>query len=1090
MSFVHLHNHTHFSVLDGLATPDELAKLAKDFGQPALAITDHGTLAGHRDLQKACAEEGVKPILGLEAYISETDRFDRRQASAREDDTKIYNHIILLAKNEAGLKNLHHLSREAWESGYYHKPRIDFDLLSEYGDGIIVLSGCMSGIISKAIENGNLALAEKWARKFHDRFGADFYMEVQPHNPLELNQWLLSIADSLGIQSVATLDCHFPRPELRWVEEAMLILNVGRRNSTENYESTRGLDPMERYNKLYKERPISFADIDVYFMTREEAEKAFAEQNITRTDILNNTLAIAEKIEEYEYIKDKDFLPRISDDPDASLREKVFSGLERLGLADKQEYIDRAEEELSIIEEKNFAAYFLIMEDVVAHARKIGVRVGPGRGSAVGSLICYALDIIRIDPIEWGLLFFRFIDVDREDWPDIDVDFQRSRRGEIKEYIRKRFGHAASISNFVYFSEKGVIKDAARVFGVPISEANKVTKLLDGWDDYITSTNDTVMKFRQKYPEVQLLGDHLRGRLRTMGLHAGGVVTSREPIENFAPIETRDDPDDKRSGRIPVVAFDMRHCEEIGLLKLDILGVTELDIIEDAVQFIRKSHQPDFDEEKIPLDDPEVYKMLAKGHTAGTFQANAYAYTSLLKDMQVDNFKDLVVSNALVRPGARNTVGEVFIRRLHGDEPVNYVHESVEPFLSETFGAVVFQEQVMLAAMELGGLSGGEANKVRKIIGKKRDSSEFDEFREKFIKGASERISKQAATELWESFEEHAGYSFNKSHSVAYSLLTYWTAWLKLHYPLEYMTAMFRHADKGDKVDAFLEMRRLGLNVLLPDINKSELYATIDGNSIRLGLSDIKYISDKVYRNIKRHRPYKSFDDLIKAVETKGSGISSRTLGALQRAGATKNLKGDPAKYDIEENLYEYLNIPKFKTQELPDAVWNTLTPVDEFEEQGAFVMKGMVESIRRGDSWSIIEFLGERGKASAFDVKDTSIQEGQMYIFLIGNNSIIEYVAVDEFDGSTIFEKFLLSDGPKILSDEAVVVSFSQRFTKTRKLMGTVVLCNQHKELQSALVFPRQFNQVAKYMKPGKVIKPYLKQLKDGAYMVTGVSE
>lgn len=400
--------------MDGLNTPQEMVDVAKDFGMPALALTDHGSLAGHRALQEACKSSGVKPILGVEAYISPTDRFDRRAKGKRADGTQIYNHLILLAKDEAGLRNLNHMSREAWQSGFYSKPRIDWELLNEFGDGIIVLSGCMNGLIPKAFERGDEEEAVRLAKQYKERFEDDFYLEIQSHNPEELNRALIDLAVGHNINTVATTDCHFTRPELRWVEEALLILSTSPKQAKGvTYNDTKNVkDIFERLRMLYPERPISFEEIDVYLMSREEQEAAFAstlpEGEYSRA--IDATLEIADKIGDYDFVENRDFLPRISNNPDKTLRKKVKAGLVARGLFDKPEYKERAEEELATLSAKNFAPYFLIVEDIVRWARENNIMVGPGRGSAAGSLVCYALGITQVDPIEYNLLFFRFID--------------------------------------------------------------------------------------------------------------------------------------------------------------------------------------------------------------------------------------------------------------------------------------------------------------------------------------------------------------------------------------------------------------------------------------------------------------------------------------------------------------------------------------------------------------------------------------------------------------------------------------------------------------------------------------------------------
>jgi len=1100
MSRVELHAHTHYSLMDGLNTPAEMVEVAKEFGMPALSITDHGSLAGHRDLQEACKGAGIKPILGVEAYISPTDRFDRRPVAKRDDNTQLYNHIILLAKDEAGLRNLNHMSREAWQGGYYHKPRIDWELLNEFGDGIVVLSGCMNGLIPKAFERGEQDEALRIAQQYKERFGDDFYLEVQSHNPVELNSALWDLSADMGIKTVATTDCHFTRPELRWVEEAMLILSTSPKQAKDaDYRNTRGIkDVFERFRALYPERPISFEEIDVYLMSRAEQEAAFAETVSAEqyNAAIDATLEIADKIGEYEYRENEDFLPDISTDPNKELRRKVKQGLVKLGLFDNKRYKDRADEELRTLEAKDFSPYFLIVQDIVQWAKDNDIFVGPGRGSAASSLVCYALGITNVDPIDKDLLFFRFIDESREDWPDIDLDFEQNRRGEVKEYIRRRYGHVASISNFNYFKGKGVIRDAARVYGVPINDVNKALKQVEGWDDFLSTAATDTMKFRGQYPEVVELAEQLRGRIRSVGMHAAGVVTSNVPIEDFAPFETRPDPNDKVSGRVPVVAWDMKVCAAVGLIKLDILGLTALDIIHDTLRNIerRGGTVPDLD--AIDFDDRKVLDEFGAGHTQGIFQADGSTNRNFLMKIQPSHFEDLVAATSLARPGAMNTVGDVFLDRKHGRERVAYVHDMLEPVLRDTYGTIVYQEQVMLAATELGGMTGAEANKLRSIIGKKKDAAEFEQYKERFMEGALKHISEADADKLWHDFEAHAGYSFNRSHAVAYTMLSYWMMYLKLYYPLEFMAALFVHeADKDKRVEVFIEMRRLGLRVKLPHINLSGEHAEIHDDHIRLGLTDVKYISSKVFRKLDQQRPFTNYASLTEAKLAKGSGINSRAVGAMDKVGAAE-FPDNPKRGDETQNFYEYLRIPKFEGRDLPIGVLEMFTHLADYNEEDTLIVKAMVTGLKRGKTgagkeWVRSEVVDETGKAGIFcDPKDTP-EPGQMYVFLIAYNRIMRAVPIDDFgpENEDAFVRFMYGEGERPKVGEMEILAVERRFTAKKQMMATIVAANSKREMRRLLVFPRVFSKNISKLDEGAIVRGKVKRLDDGALMLQEIT-
>jgi DNA polymerase-3 subunit alpha len=647
-----------------------------------------------------------------------------------------------------------------------------------------------------------------------------------------------------------------------------------------NYDNTKKMTMFERLNALYPDRPISFQDIDVYLQSRAEAQKWYNESGINREDIYDNTLEIANKIEEYDYHENLSLLPVPKKSAIVQLEEMCNAKLSEMGLSSKI-YNTRLMEELEIIREKDFASYFLIVADMVNWAKDNDILVGPGKGSAAGSLVCYLLGITNVDPIEYDLLFFRFINPERNDFPDIDTDFMDRRRSEVKEYLRKKFKNVASISTFQYFKDKGVVRDVARVFSVPLAEVDKSLKNIETFEDF--ETNPNTLDFRNKYPEVLEFASRLRGRIRGVGMHAAGVVVSKEPISNFAPIETRSDTSDSISGRVPVVAYDMDNCAELGLIKLDALGLKTLSVIYDTLKSIEKRVGKTIDLNTIKFNDKAIFEDLSQGFTKGVFQAEATPYTNLLIKMGVDNFEDLVASNALVRPGAMNTVGKSYVDRKKGKEAISFVHEIMKPFTARTYGVIIYQEQVMQACVHLGGMSWSEADKVRKIIGKKKDAKEFDAFKDRFIDGASQHIDRKSAEHLWHDFEAHAGYSFNRSHAVAYSMLSYYSAWLKHYYPIDFVFALLKNEkDKDTRTEYLLEAKRLGIKVLLPHINESDMDFTVKGDAIRFGLNNIKYISDNIGSKIIAQGPYKSYSHFVEIARAKGSGINSRAVQALR----------------------------------------------------------------------------------------------------------------------------------------------------------------------------------------------------------------
>ena len=1088
--FVHLHVHSHYSLMDGLNTPHELLEAAKNAGQTCLSITDHGTLSSHRDMQIAAKELGMKPILGIEAYISPTDRFDKRVVSKRDDNTSLYNHIILLAKDDLGVKNLQKLSQIAWTEGYYHKPRIDMEVLFEYGDGIIVISGCMNGLISKAITRGDNEKARELTKMFKNRFGKDFYMEVQAHNPPELNDALLSLADELGVKSVATGDCHFAKKEERDLEELLLILSTKpQQNKDADYTSGRSHSTiLDRFDHIYPDRPISFADINVYIQSYSEIKMDFEKAGITREDIYKSSVEIADKIEAYDFHENLDLLPVPKKNALKTVKDLCEKALIEMGL-DNEKYKERLKEELQVISDKNFASYFLVVGDMVGWAKENEILVGPGRGSAAGSLVCYLMGITEVDPIKYDLLFFRFINPERNDFPDIDTDFMDRRRGEVKEYLRKKFKHVASISTYQYFKDKGVIRDVARAFLVPLGEVNKALKNVETFEEY--ESNTSTEEFRKKYPEVTKYASMLRGKIRGNGMHAAGVVVAKDDISKYVPIETRKDPNDSVSGRIPVVAYDMDQTADLGLIKLDVLGLKTLSVIDDTLKTIQHIKKKKVDLKSLELNDPKVFEMLSNGFTKGVFQAEATPYTNLLMKMGVSTFEDLAASNALVRPGAMNTVGGSYIRRKKGDEMVTYAHPIMHEFTERTYGVIIYQEQVMQACVHLGGMTWMEADKVRKIIGKKKDAKEFDIFKDQFIAGASKHITSEDAAKLWHDFEAHAGYSFNRSHAIAYSMLSYYTAWLKHYYPLEFMFAILKNEkDKDARTDYLLEAKRLGIKVLLPHINESDLDFTIQGNSIRFGLSNIKYISDNIGSKITAARPFKSYLDFKDKANVKGSGINSRAIDSLNMIGAAAF--DDNKRTGLEnENLYEYLGIPKFDTGKLSPKIKAQVNPLEEFLEQGCFVLLAMVKSIKKGTGWSRVELVDDTGSVGIFHSENTQIEPGMMYFFLVGDNRIHKYVTINDVvdKKDDPFVTWLYKDKINIESGKRLVLDFTNYKTKQNKMMAHIILSDMDKNLERVIAFPKLYTTALGKMRPGFICDPAIGRMDDGTLFVKEVT-
>jgi DNA polymerase-3 subunit alpha len=1090
MSYAGLHVHTHYSLFDGIATPQEYVDRAVEIGMPAIAITDHGSLSGHREMYRTAKAAGIKPILGIEGYITR-DRFDHEDKKDKNDPLDLnYNHLIILAKNAKGLENLNKLNELAWTEGFYKKPRMDWEILAKYKEGLVITSGCLSGYLAKAIEADNLGAAKMHLQWAQETFGDDYYIEVMPHNPPEVNKTILALADEFGLKPIVTPDCHHADTSQREIQELKLILNSYSNKTVKDvtYEkSAKHENLMDRLDYLYgADRQMTFRDFEIHLLSDEEMHAAMEAQGIDRQDMYDNTIEIVNKIEDYDIQDHLDLLPVQYQNPNEELMTLALDGLKEKGLDTNPEYIARLEEEMQVIQDKNFGPYFLVVRSMIAWAKKEDIMVGPGRGSAAGSLLCYALGITDIDPIVHGLLFFRFINPERNDFPDIDTDIQDNRREEVKDYLVRQYKHVASIATFLEFKGKGIVRDIARTLMIPLTDVNKVLKTIDDWDDYCTSKQSAW--FREKYPEIEQYGELLRGRIRGTGIHAAGVVTSKQPIFKFAPLETRTAPGTK--DRIPVVAVDMEEAERIGLIKIDALGLKTLSVIQDTLKIIQeRDGNKRIDLLKVNMEDANIYQMLSEGYTKGVFQCEATPYTNLLVKMGVKNFAELAASNALVRPGAANTIGKDYIARKHGKQNISYHHQVMKAFTAETYGCILYQEQVMQACTELGGMTMAEADKVRKIIGKKKDAKEFDQFKDKFVKGASNFIRPDLAEELWHDFEAHAGYSFNKSHAVAYSTLSYWTAWLKYYHPIEFMYSLLKNeSDKDARTEYLIEAKRMNIPVRLPHINESDIDFKIEGKGIRFGLSAIKYISDNIASKYIAARPFGSYKELEEFTFAKGSGVNSRALQALRLVGAATFEDNPRNDEEIRQNLYEFLNLPEFNVS-IPQHYHAFIGEVCDFEEKGSFILMGMVKDVKRGKGWSRVEILDKTGSVGIFDEEQTAIEPGRTYILLASDNRIVTAIPADETKGNeSSLIKFLNYRQLPYKEEEMFVVAFKPRVTKAGKKMASLTLADAARNLHPVTVFPTAFPKAYMKIDEGKAYKFSFGKTKDGTVIMEDV--
>jgi DNA polymerase-3 subunit alpha len=899
--FIHLHNHTHFSLQDAACTVDKLVKAAKKFNMPAVALTDHGVLYGVPEFYKKAKKEGIKPIVGMEAYIvldgSRKDR-GKTATSANGGKKKPYHHLILLAKNNEGYKNLLKLSSIGFLEGFYYRPRIDIETLQKYSEGLICTTACLGGIISPYLVSNEYDKARAIARQFKDMFGDDFYLEIQDHG-IEGEKAMLEgmpkLSKELGIKVIATNDCHYINHEDSISHNILLLM------SDKSGEAD--------FKKL------RYGTDQIYFKSSDEMKKLFGHYE----GAIENTLEIAEKTD--INLDDKKYHFPVFPIPETSRAKDLNEYLDELaheGLHERYKEItpeikERFDFELKTIKEMGYAGYFLVVQDFINAAKRMKIPVGPGRGSAAGSIVSYALKITNVDPLPFNLLFERFLNPARKTMPDIDVDFADDQRGEVIDYVRQKYGSdcVTQIVTFNTLGSRQVLRDVARVLKISIPTVNKITKFIPtdfGKAYSIERALDEVPELQwvkdSKDPEIVQLVKYaqaLEGMNRNISKHAAGVVIAPDEVSKFVPLASTGDEKDI------VTQFNMKEIEEFGLLKMDFLGLRTLSIIRDAIALIKKHHNVDIDIDAIPLDDEKTFQLFWRGQTTAIFQFESSQMREYLRKLKPTSVADLSAMNALYRPGPMKFIDE-FIDRKFGRKKITYQDPSMETILKETFGIIVYQEQVIQIANKVGGMTLAEADNLRRAMGKK-DHATMAKQKEVFVAGAKRNnISEKVAAEIFANLEEFANYGFNKSHSVAYSFVAYQTAYLKANYTAEFLAAnLTNEFGNKDKVSALLdECRKLHIDVLPPDINSPTKFFDVENGKIRFGLSAIKNVGVGAVEEIIRQRyaenkKFTSLFDLCASVDTRT--INKRVLEGLILAGAFDSLNAN------RRQLFEHVEI-------------------------------------------------------------------------------------------------------------------------------------------------------------------------------------
>lgn len=873
--FVHLHSHTEYSLFDGISRIGELVSHVKEMGQTALAITDHGVMYGAIYLYKECIKQGIKPIIGCEIYVTRGSRFDK-SGNGKEKLA----HLILLAENNEGYQNLIKICSKAWTEGYYHRPRADHELLEKYHEGLIVTSACVGGEVPQAILNGDMDEARKVIEFYINTFGKDnYFLEIQNHGLPEeaaVRPVLASLAKEYGLGLVATNDFHYTKKEDARSQEIKLCISTGKT-----------LDDPYHFH---------FANDEFYCKSGDEMRAILG----NFPGAIENTRVIADRCN-VELTFGEHKLPSF-DVPEGETAASYLRKLCEKALPERYAVVtdkerSRMDYELGVIDKMGFSDYFLIVMDFIHYAKSHGIPIGPGRGSAAGSIVSYLLHITEVDPLRFDLLFERFLNPARVSMPDIDTDLCYRRRGEVIEYLARKYGsdQVAQIITFGTLAARAVIRDVGRVTNMPLREVDRIAKMVPvGPGVTLKKTMEGSREFRDLYDSdttVHSLIDHcldLEGISRNSGTHAAGVVICSKPVEEYVPIQLTQD------GFIQT-QYEKDQVEQLGLLKMDLLGLRNLTVIHDALEMIRENRGIDLDINKIPSEDEETCKMLCDGDTIGVFQSESSGFTSLLMQLHPERFEDLIPMVALYRPGPLGSgMAEDFIKRKHGKIPVEYPHPSLEPILKETYGVILYQEQVMQIASVMGGFSLGQADMLRRAMGHKEPEI-LQQNRETFVDGAvANGVDDRTANYVFDLMVHFAGYGFNKSHSVCYGWIAWQTAYLKAHYRPEFMAAMMTcYNGDRDKVSRYIsDTRRAGVVIAAPDVNLSEAYFSVKGDKILFGLDGIQNVGEGAVRSIiearKQGGPFKSLSDFVERADNRG--LNSRACESLIRCGALDSL--------------------------------------------------------------------------------------------------------------------------------------------------------------------------------------------------------
>ncbi len=1067
MAFVHLHLHTEFSLLDGACRIGALVERVKALGQSAVAITDHGVMYGVVDFYKACRAAGVKPIIGCEVYVAPRTRFDR----VHELDAEA-RHLVLLCKNETGYRNLSYMVSMGFVEGFYIKPRIDMELLREHSEGLIALSACLAGEIPRRLRNGDYEGAKAHALEMRRLFGEDsYYLELQDHRLPEQAQvaaGILRLHEETGIPLVVTNDAHYLTREDAEMQDALMCVQMGK--------------TMDDPNRM------RFETDEFYVKSEQEMRALFP----NCPEAADNTAKIADMCNvEFQfgvYHLPEFKLPRGERDGDA-----YFEKLCRKGFAERypdggREYLDRLEMEMGVIRQMGFVDYFLIVSDFIGYAKRKGIPVGPGRGSAAGSMVAYCMHITELDPMKYSLYFERFLNPERVTMPDIDIDFCIRRRQEVIDYVSRKYGedHVAQIVTFGTMKAKAAIRDVGRVLNMPYAEVDNIAKQVP-FD--LKMTLDKALALSKGFSDlyegdarVRRLVDlarKLEGMPRNASTHAAGVVITRRPVHEYVPLATNDD--------LVVTQYTMVTLEELGLLKMDFLGLRNLTILDDAVRMVRK-RRPDFKLSDIPDDDPAVFKLLSEGRTSGVFQMESAGMTAVGVGLKPKSIEDICAIIALYRPGPMDSIPK-FLECARNPELVKYKHPSLEPILSVTYGCIVYQEQVIEIFRRLAGYSLGQADMVRRAMSKKK-VKDIEREREAFLHGDAQRgiagcvaggIPEDVARSIYDEIYDFASYAFNKAHSMSYAVVAYQTAYFKCHYTREYMAALLTSVlDSQDKVAEYIaECRENGIQLLPPDINESGADFTVSGQNIRFGLAALKGVGRGFMEAVLRERekgPFASFPEFCARMYD--CDLNKRVLDSLIRSGSfdsmgcrrsqllkvyeqvvdsigrdrRRNLEGQFDMFgggggELSVPHMDLPDIPEFSARELmlmekeTTGLYLTGHPMDEYRTQARKLLAVPIGPV-------LADFKDEEGPRHYRDGQSLTVAGmiSSVRTKTTKNNTLMAYVVLEDDTGSMealCFSRVLSDSGPYLKANLPVAMQgkLSVRDEKEPQLMVDRVL-------------------------------------------------